>query len=90
MSASRKSGGCLRRAPAGAVVIRSCNEMQEGRLEAGGVLKTAGSARKGVGDRLAGCDNEVTARDKRVVTEAGRGPRGGEREEPQLLLVLCY
>lgn len=35
--------------PAGGVVIRSCNEMQDGRLEAGGVLKTAGGGGRAFG-----------------------------------------
>lgn len=45
----RESRGGLQRTPAGGTVIRSCNEMQDGRLEAGGVLKTTGSGGRALG-----------------------------------------
>lgn len=56
------------------------NEMQGGGWEAGGVLKNHMEWRKGIWDRRADCDNERTAREKKVVSGRSRSPRLGIKE----------
>lgn len=72
----------------GVGVIQSCNEMQDGLGEAGGVLKNRTKRGKGIRDRQAGCDNEVTARDKRVVSgRSGSLRLGIKRSEKNTAVV---
>lgn len=62
--------------------------MQDRLGEAGGVLKTT-RRRKGIWDRRAGCDNEVTARDKRVVSGRSGSLRLGIKRWEKTTVVVA-